>query len=366
MDQEYFPLPGTPVEELDTPAIVVDLDVAEANIERLQSWANENGVSVRPHAKTHKSPYWAHKQIRAGAIGVCAAKVGEAEVLAAAGVPEVMIPNQVIGPRKIARLVSLARTTRMIVAVDHADNVRDLSKAAAGAGAELGVIIEINAGMNRCGVEPEDAPALAKVINDAPGLRFDGVMGYEGHTVAIRDFEERKTEALRAMDRLTNAAKAIRAAGIDVKIVSAAGTGTYNITGTVEDVTELQCGSYIFMDGDYLQVFNDFDPALSVLATVISRPAPDRGVIDMGMKSMSSDRGMPAVLGVAGATVTGLSEEHGKLSLEGEAQKLRVGDRIHLRPMHGDTTINLHTHYFGVRRGRLEAVIPIPGRGRFR
>jgi 3-hydroxy-D-aspartate aldolase len=364
---EYFPLPGTPVDELDTPALIIELDVAEANIRKLQMWADRHKVAVRPHAKTHKSPYWARKQLDAGAIGICAAKVSEAEVLVNGGVPEVMIPNQVIGERKIARLMSLARHARLIVAVDDAANVKDLSAAAQSFGVEVGVIVEVNIGMNRCGVEP-GAPVvkLAKAIAKSPGLRFDGLMGYEGHLVANRDYEVRKTETLKAMEKLTGSADACRKAGLEVKVVSAAGTGTYNITGTVRGVTELQCGSYIFMDGDYLQVFQDFKPALHVLAQVISRPGPDRAVTDAGLKSISTDRGLPAVAGISGATVTGLSEEHGRLKVEGAAAKLKVGDKLRFLPMHGDTTINLHTHYFGIRNGRLEAVVPIEGRGKIR
>jgi len=364
---EYFPLPGTPVEELDTPVIIVDLDVVGSNISKMQKWADRHKVAVRPHSKTHKSPYFARIQLEAGAIGLCAAKVSEAEVLVNGGVPEVMVPNQVIGERKIARLMSLARHARIIVAVDDAANVKDLSDGATAFGAEVGVIIEVDIGMHRCGVERgPQVVKLAKLIAKSPGLRFDGIMGYEGHVVANRDYEVRKTETLKAMERLTGAADDIRKAGLPVRIVSAAGTGTYNITGGVKGITELQPGSYIFMDGDYLQVFQDFSSALNVLATVISRPAPDRAVTDAGLKSISTDRGLPQVVGVPGATVTGLSEEHGRMKVEGAATKLKVGDRVRFLPMHGDTTINLHTHYFGVRDGRLEAVIPIEGRGKIR
>ncbi|NQW19793.1 MAG: DSD1 family PLP-dependent enzyme [Chloroflexi bacterium] len=364
---EYIPLPGTPVEELDTPCIVVDLDIAESNIAKLQAAANEMGVDVRPHSKTNKSPFWAHKQLAAGAIGVCCAKVGEAEVMVEAGVPEVMIPNQVIGKRKIARLVGLARSARMIVAVEASENVDDLSGAASAAGAELGVIIEINVGMNRCGVDGDGAVELAKQIVASPGLRFDGIMGYEGHTVAERDYETRKTNAEQAMAILTGAADQIRAAGIDVKIVSAAGTGTYNITGRVKGVTELQCGSYIFMDGDYLEVFNDFGAALSVMSTVISRQQDNFAIVDMGLKSISVDRGLADMISPVNAEVVSHSEEHTKIALkDAEARSLKVGDKVSVRPKHGDTTINLHEYYFGVRNGKFEQAIPIPGRGKFR
>ncbi len=365
MTQDWLPLPGTSVEELDTPAIVIDLDAAEANIAKMQEFASGAGISVRPHTKTNKSPYWAWKQLNAGAIGICCAKVGEAEQMAAAGIPEILIPNQVITSRKIKRLMSVASTTKTIVAVDSEANVSDLSDAATSHGIELGVLIEINVGMDRCGVESEDSPKLAEAIVKAPGLRFDGLMGYEGHTVAARDFEERKTEALRAMDKLLGAASLIRKAGIPVNIVSAAGTGTYNITGALEGITEIQPGSYIFMDGDYLEVFEDFQPAMTLLTTVISRSG-DRAVLDCGLKSVSIDRGTPYAVGVEGVEVGKPSEEHTKIALSGEAKNLSVGDNVSLRAMHGDTTINVHDYYFCVRNGRLETVVPILGRGKFR
>ena len=360
-------MPGTPLEELDTPCIVIDLDVAESNIAKLQAAANEMGVDVRPHSKTNKSPYWVRKQLEAGAIGVCCAKVGEAEVMVEAGVPEVMIPNQVIGKRKIARLVALARSARIIVAAESSGNVDDLSEASTVAGAELGVIVEINVGMDRCGVDGDGAVELAKQIDAAPGLRFDGLMGYEGHVVAERDYEVRKSEAEKAMAILTGAADQIRNVGIDVKLVSAAGTGTYNITGRVDGVTELQCGSYIFMDGDYLEVFKDFEPALSVLATVISRQKQDVAIVDMGLKSISMDRGLAEVISPVSASIIKHSEEHTSVNLpDAASQALQVGDKVRSRPTHGDTTINLHEYYFGIRDGKLEAAIPIPGRGKFR
>ncbi|HJP27232.1 MAG TPA: alanine racemase, partial [Dehalococcoidia bacterium] len=256
---------------------------------------------------------------------------------------------------------------KIIVAVEDSGNVDDLSGAASSVGAELGVIVEVNVGMNRCGVDGDGAVELAKQIEAAPGLRFDGLMGYEGHTVAERDYEVRKTEAEKAMAILTGAADQIRDAGIDVKVVSAAGTGTYNITGRVEGVTELQCGSYIFMDGDYLEVFNDFEPALSVLATVISRQKQDVAIVDMGLKSISIDRGLAEVLSPASASIIKHSEEHTTVNLpDAASQALKVGDKVQSRPTHGDTTINLHEYYFGIRDGKLEQAIPIPGRGKFR
>jgi D-serine deaminase-like pyridoxal phosphate-dependent protein len=364
---DYLPLPGTPLEELDTPCIVVDLDVAEANIAKLQNAAKDMGIDVRPHSKTSKSPYWVRKQLEAGAIGICCAKVGEAEVMVEAGITEVMITSQVIGKHKIARLLALAPSARMIVAVEDSSNVSELSGAATATGVEIGVIVELDVGQNRCGTDPDGAVALARQVNDAPGLRFDGLMGYEGHLVAEREYETRKTETEKAMVILTDTADLVRDSGITVPIVSAAGTGTYNITGRVKGITELQCGSYLFMDGDYAEVFDDFTPALSVLATVISRQKEDFAVVDMGLKSISVDRGLAEVLSPAGATIMKHSEEHTIIHLpDVESRAIKIGDKVQSRPTHGDTTINLHEYYFGIRNGKLEAAIPISARGKFR
>jgi len=345
---------------------VIDLDIAEANIHRLQSWANDHGVGVRPHSKTHKTPLFAKKQIDAGAVGVCCAKVGEAEEMVAGGIRDVLIANQVIGEAKIRRLVALAAEANVVVAAESEENIRQPSAVASQMGHELGVIIEVNTGMNRCGTGPGDPTTqLAKLVASVPGVGYDGLMWYEGHCVAGRDFEVRKTEAERAARKLLDAADHVRAAGLPVNIVSAAGTGTYNITGAMKGITDLQCGSYIFMDGDYLEVFDDFKSALSVLSTVISRSG-NQAVIDCGKKSISEDRGFPIVIDPPGAVVKGVSEEHVRLEVSGPAASLKIGDKVSLRPMHGDTTINMHSHYFGVRHGVLEAAIEIAGRGRFR
>lgn len=367
---DYLPLPGTPVEEIDTPAIIVDLDIAEANIAAMAAFASENGVSMRPHMKTGKSPFWALKQIEAGAIGVCAAKVGEAEILAEGGVPEILITNQIVSKAKIRRLFGVASRTRVIVAVDNHENVADLSEAAQAFGIELGVILEIQAGMKRAGVEPgEAAVTLARAVDNAPGLRFDGVMGYEGNAVYTPDFDLRTEQAMSSVNILVGAADDIETSGIGVKIISAGGTGTYDITGKVDRVTELQCGSYLFMDSKYHEVFGDhphpFQSALTVQATVTSKPAPGRTIADPGQKAISQDQGLPQVVSIDGAVVTGLSEEHCVLKTEGPADNLKIGDTISLLPTHSDTTINMHAYYYCVRGGILESVVELAGRGRF-
>ena len=367
---DYLPLPGTPVEEIDTPAIIVDLDIAEANIKAMASFASENGVSMRPHMKTGKSPFWALKQIEAGAIGVCAAKVGEAEILAEGGVREILVTNQIVSSTKIRRLFGVASRAHVTVAVDNHDNVDDLSMAAQMFGIELGVILEVECGMNRAGVKPgEAAVALARTVANAPGLRFDGVMGYEGSAVYTEDFDLRKQQAMESINNLLAAADDIEGAGLEVRIISAGGTGTYDITGKVDRVTELQCGSYLFMDSKYLEVFGDhphpFRSALTVQGTVTSKPAPGRTIADPGLKAISTDQGLPGVVSIEGAIVRSLSEEHCVMETQGPADELQPGDKISLLPTHSDTTINQHDYYYCVRNGLLETVVELAGRGRF-
>ena len=367
---DYLPLPGTPVEDLDTPAIIVNLDIAESNIKAMADFAKENGVSMRPHMKTAKSPYWARKQMEAGAIGVCAAKVGEAEILAEGGIQEILIPNQVVGATKIRRLFGVAARSNMTVAVDSHENVAELSEAAQAFGIELGVILEVETGMNRAGVEPgEVATTLAKAVDRASGLRFDGIMGYEGGSVFTEGFEKRKADTLLTVDKLLAAADDIEANGIEVKIISAGGTGSYDITGKVNRITELQCGSYLFMDAKYMEVFGDhphpFRTALTVLGTVTSRPVPGRAIADPGMKAVATDIDKPKAVGIEGLTVRGMSEEHCVLSTEGPSEDLKIGDKISLLPMHSDTTIAQHDYYYCVRNGVLETIVEIAGRGRF-
>ena len=367
MSTDYLTLPGAPVEDLDTPALVIDAAAAEENIGKMQAWCDTHDVGLRPHGKTHKTPFWAHKQMDAGAIGLCASKVSEAEALVSGGVSEIMVTSQIVGAPKIARLMSLARRANVIVAVDDETNVRDLSDAAVARGVAPGVVVEVNVGQNRCGTLPgEPTTALAKVVDAAAGLRFEGLMGYEGHVVGRYEFEERKSGAEQAMDLLLSAADQVEAAGLPLNVLSAGGTGTYNVTGAMARVTDIQCGSYIFMDGDYLLALDDFRPALTVLATVVSRPAPDRAVLDTGRKSVSVDRGLPKVLGLPEAEVVSLSEEHTIVKLPGSARDPAAGEKVAVLPMHGDTTIALHSHYFVAREGRLEAVVEIAGRGCFR
>ena len=362
---EFLPPPGTAVEDIDTPAMIVDLNAAEANIREMQRVVASGGSAMRPHTKTAKSPYWALKQIDAGAIGVCCAKLGEAEILVGGGVSDILITSEIVASSKIARLASIARKANITVVVDHEANARDISEAAQVAGSQVGVLVDVNIRLDRCGVEPgEPTTTLAKVVDRLPGVRFDGLNGYEGHIYEIGD--ARIPETLKALEKLQFAIAEVKAAGLPVGTVSAGGSSTYDITSRVPEVTEIQAGSYIFMDGAYVDQKIPFKPALTIMTQIISRPTSGRAILDVGLKSISNDHGPPRVMDIVGADFTKLSEEHGTLSLEGSAQALKHGDVVHLLPSHAGTTINIHDYYFCVRDGVLEDVVEVAGRGKFR
>ena len=362
---------GIPKEEIDTPALLLDLDVLEANIKRIADFFTPLPAHLRPHIKTHKCPRIAKMQIASGAKGITCATLAEAEVMAAslagqAGIKDILIANQIVGEKKIHRLVQLARTAQPIVAVDDGENVSCLSKEANRFGVEIGSLVEVDVGMGRCGVEPEVAAALAERIADSPGLKFSGLMGYEGHTVFIEDLAERKAAAEAAMRLLSKAKQEVEKAGLEVEIVSAGGTGTYSITGKFPGVTEVQAGSYATMDAKYKKIVPEFDCALTLLATIISRPRPNVAITDCGMKAITHEFGLPEVLALPGAKVVKLSEEHGKLQLSSKARSLKVGQKISLLPTHGCTTINLHHQFHCLRQGKVESIWPIAARARFR
>lgn len=354
--------------ELDTPALLVDLDLMEGNIDRMAGYMKKAGVDWRPHTKGIKVPAIAHKAVAAGAIGVTCAKLGEAEVMAAAGIGDILIANQIVGAAKIARLVNLCRHADVIVCADDAGNVAELGAAAAAKGVTLRVVVEVNVGLDRCGVEPgEAAVALARQIAGTPGLDYAGVMGWEGHASVIEDPVE-KEEACRAcVELLVRNAELCAAAGLPVPIVTCAGTATYKISAHVAGVTEIQAGGGIFTDIAYKSWgADDLDCALTVLATVTSRAAPSRAVLDAGRKTMFSSVALPQAKGIEGVGTPVFSAEHGSVDLSGDARRLKVGDKIEFIVGYGDDTVFLHDVLYGVRKDRVEAAWPIEGRGKLR
>jgi len=353
--------------DIDTPTLLVDLDVMEENILKMASFFSNAKSNLRPHAKTHKTPIIAHKQLEAGASGIACQKLGEAEIMAESGIKDILVTNQVVGEHKIWRLVNLAKHSGVIVAVDSIENMRSLSLAASGKRTKLDVVIEVNVGMNRCGVEPgKPTLSFAKKMLECKGLEFRGLMGYEGHAVFIDDYRKREIECKKAMNLLIKTKDMLQDAGVNVEIASAGGTGTYNITGKYPGVTEVQAGSYVLMDARYKKVVPEFGCALTLLCTVISRPARDRLVIDAGMKSISQEFGKPYVKGIEELEIVHLSEEHGILKLKNPAIEMNVGDKLELIPSHVCTTMNLHDKLYGIRDDQVETIWLIAARGRFR
>lgn len=358
--------PGAPIADIDTPSLLLDRDKLLGNIRRMADFFVDRPAGLRPHAKTHKCVEIARLQIEHGAVGITCAKLGEAEVLAAGGIDDILIANQIVGAVKIRRLVELTRRCTLAVAVDDAVNVRELSQAASAAGAALRCLVEVDIGMGRCGVAPgEPALELARLVHASPGLVFTGLQAYEGHLQEVMPFEQRRQLARADVQKALETRALIEKAGLPVAVVGGGGTGTHAITGAMRGVDEIQAGSYATMDGNYRKAGAPFENALTLISTVVSRPNTEVAIIDAGLKTVTPEFGEPTVL-VSGAVYTEFSEEHGTLRLQGAARDLRPGDRIELIPAHGCTTINLHDRLYVVSDGHLRDVWPVAGRGRSR
>ncbi len=386
--REYADVIGAPISEIETPALMVDLTIMEANMDKMMAFLKSSGagVGIRPHSKSHKTPEIAKMQMDRGALGICCAKIGEAEAMAEAGLPDILIANQVVGEKKLRRLAALSKRTNLKAAVDTTENLLDIARVSAEAGGEIGIVVEVDIGNRRGGVRTEqEAVAIAKLASSRAGVRYAGVMGYEGHAVFMPDIKEREDSAERAYDTLLSMRDAVkRDAGLESGIVSAAGSGTYMFAGRRKGLTDIEPGSYIFMDVRYGGTAGvDFHNSLAVLATIASHPEPDLFICDAGLKSMTREFGLVSTLPSYGLKVTHMSEEHVKLtsgeapdSLPGFAEldakyaapspgPLNVGDKILLIPSHCCTTVNLHDVMYAVRDGKVEAVWPIAGRGKF-
>jgi D-serine deaminase-like pyridoxal phosphate-dependent protein len=365
---DFWQLPHADKTDVDTPALLVDLDALEANIARISAACRRSGINWRPHTKGIKVPQIARKLIDAGAIGITCAKLGEAEVMAARGFSDILIANQIVGPQKIARLVALRPKSDVMIAVDCRENVAAIADAARAAGVTIRVVIEVNMGMNRAGVEPgAGCLALARFIATQKGVRFAGLMGWEGQTAGIPDQKTKEAAVRAAVSAIVQTAEMCREAGLPVDIVSCGGTGTYWISAAQPGITEIQAGGGVFCDVHYAKDFGVAHPyALTIMTTVTSRPTPNRIVCDAGKKTMSSDAAVPEPLGLGTLRSVRLSAEHGAVELETPSETPRVGDRLEWVVGYSDTTVHLHDDIYATRRGRIEAVWPIVGRGRIR
>ena len=359
---------GQRLAEVDTPALILDLDAFERNLKTLADLARGR-VRVRAHAKTSKCAEVAKRQMALGAVGVCCQKVSEAEAMVEGGIPDVLVSNEVVGAPKLERLAALARRAKLGVCVDDTGNVKELDAAAGRAGSKLDVYVELEVGMGRCGVAPgEPALALARAVASSPNLRFAGLQAYHGRAQHVRSMADRRA----LIDKAAEAARATRALletnGIACPIVTGAGSGTFMFEVESGAWDEIQPGSYAFMDADYAR--NDwaaplprFEHALFVLATVMSRPRWDRAIVDAGLKASSVDSGMPGVWQRPGLKYIQASDEHGFVEISAGAPAPALGEKLLLVPGHCDPTINLYDWYVCVRGGIVEDVWTIGARG---
>lgn len=348
------------IKDVDTPAVLIDLRKVEANLRRTQDYADRHGVKLRPHIKTHKLPRFARRQIELGAIGITVQKLGEAEVMADAGIDDIFLPYNILGEAKLARLRALAERVTIRVTADNGDTVAGLSRTFADVPRPLDVLVECDTGMGRCGVQsPQEALALARKIDAAPGLAFAGLMTYP----AAGGYAKAAAWLREARDLLTQA-------GLPPRIISNGGTPDLWHAHEAEAATEHRPGTYIYMDRFQVEkgVATLEDCALTVIATVVSRPTADRAIIDAGSKALTSDTlgltGFGHVVEFPQAMVTGLSEEHGTLDVSGCAVKPEIGEKIRIIPNHCCVVSNLFDRVTLVEGDEVIETVPVAARGR--
>ena len=364
-------IPGMREDEIDTPGLVIDLDAFEFNLDTMAALLAPTGVKLRAHAKTHKSPVIAKLQMARGAVGNCVQKVTEAEVLVWGGIPDILVSNEVVGSAKLARLCALSRIARIAVCADDAGQVAAIEAAAADAGIRMTVLVEIDVGAGRCGVQPgPDAVALATRIAASRHLSFGGLQAYHGGAQHKRTPSERRVAIAGAADAARRTVEQLRQRGLDCAIVGGAGTGTFELEAQSGIYTEMQAGSYVFMDADYARNLDErgapvstFRHALFVLSTVMSQSQTGVAVLDAGHKAVAVDSGMPAVWQRPEIRYTSASDEHGKLQFASETAAPKVGEKLRLIPGHCDPTVDKFDWYVGVRGGRVECLWPVAARG---
>jgi 3-hydroxy-D-aspartate aldolase len=363
---------GVMKSELDTPALCVDLDKLERNIAKLQRTVNANKIGVRPHAKTHKCAAIAKLQMAAGALGICVAKLSEAEALMPEGLDRVLMTTSNLPPAKIRRAMQLKkRFPGFVQAVDYDQNARDLNDAAKEAGVVADVVVDVAVG-TRSGIPPgEDAIKLAQLVDKQPNLKLRGMLSYDGGVQHVAGFAARRDRALLAIEENARTQQKMKQSGLNTEIFSGGGTGTYNIYHLVPGFTDVQAGSYIFMDMQYIAignadgqpVYDDFEPSLTVLATVVNNRFPGRLTTDAGAKALTINVPRAGVIGEPGMDYNAGSDEFGSITFKEARKDWKMGDRMELIVPHCDPAVNLYDFIYGIRNDRVETVWPITARG---
>jgi D-serine deaminase-like pyridoxal phosphate-dependent protein len=364
------PAVGMTKAELDTPVMLLDLDRFDANVRRLSTAIAAGGKAWRPHSKGHKSPWIAHRQLEAGAIGVTCAKVSEAEVMVEGGIPSVLIAYELAARRKVERAARLLDRAEVMICADDPFHVRLASEVARDLGVVIPMVVDVNVGMDRTGVAPgAPARALARAIDAAPGLRLAGIMGYEGHVLTAWPNEEKRRQTVAAIAGLIESRELIEADGMPVGIVSGGGSGNYMFASSIDGLTELQAGGACLMDPFYGKLCHleelGFEYALTFLTTVTSRPTPERVITDAGFKTLSPpEEGEPIMLDKPGFELVYLSAEHGVWRRGPDSGDINIGDRLEIIPGYHDTTTFRHDGFVGMRGDVVETVIPLLARGK--
>ena len=359
--------------ELDTPALVVDLDKMEQNIKTVHTRLQGTGVGVRPHVKTHKCPAIAKMQIDAGAVGVCAAKLDEAEVMLQNGIKNVLMTTVNISAPKIIKAMALRKKHKgFIQAVDNPQNIQDLQDAAKAAGIKAEVVLDINV-IKRSGVPPgEPALALAQMIDKMPNLKFCGILAYDGAVQHVAGFQKRKSQALKTFEPVVKSYEMMKAAGLNMEIFSGGGTGTYDIMIEVPGFTDVQVGSYVFMDRQYNEiggakndkVFDDFATSLTVMSTIVNNYYPGRLTTDSGAKAFTLNKPNPLVIGEPDFNYNAGSDEYGTITFDKSNKSYKVGDKLEIIAPHCDPIVNLYDVMYGTRGDKVVEVIPVLARGK--
>lgn len=360
--------------ELDTPSLCVDLDLLEANIEKMQTTMSANGIASRPHAKTHKTPIIAQMQLNTGSIGICTAKVSEAEAMFQNGIDKILMTTTNVTPTKIRRAMNLRKICdEFIQATDSAENARLLSEAAVAMNISADVVVDVDPGGHRTGITAgQPALELGQLIDQLPGLNLRGLLCYDGGSQHVKGFEQRKTQTLGRLVAATETYDLFNHGGLNTEIFSGGGTGTYNIDHETKGLTDVQVGSYVFMDSQYIDiggesdadVYSDFQPSLTILSTVLNDQYEGRATTDAGAKACTINRPWARIKGETGLSYSSGSDEFGTIRYEENASRTyKVGDKVELIVSHCDPVVNLYNHMYAIRNDRVEAVWQIAARG---